>query len=53
MEDIDKLLEDLPVFGLGQKFLIVTRKSLVESFVKSVSLTFISSIINSDITIQS
>ena len=31
-----KFLNGLPVYGLGRKFLIVTKKALVDNFIKAV-----------------
>lgn len=35
--EMTKFLNGLPVYGLGRKFLIVTKKALVENFIKAVS----------------
>ena len=39
-------LNKLPVYGLGRKFLIVTKKALVENFIKAVSFMEIQFIVD-------
>ena len=34
--EMKKFLNGLPVYGLGRKFLIVTKKALVDNFIKAV-----------------
>ena len=34
--EMKQFLNGLPVYGLGRKFLIVTKKALVDNFIKAV-----------------
>ena len=38
--DIVKLFNSLPVYGLGRKFILITKRALVDNCIKAVSLTF-------------
>ena len=41
MEDIKNLLSDFPAHDLGNKFMVITRKYLVEEFINTVSNVYV------------
>ena len=38
--DIVRLFNSMPVYGLGRKFILITKRAMVDNCIKAVSLTF-------------